>query len=277
MTKSKLIIIEGLPGSGKSTTARFVEQWLKQHHYTPALFTEGSWDHPADFESAACLDQDEYRHLKLRFPHHNQLLDSLADKRGEDVFFSYRKIQQEYGEQVPNALIEALSCYEIYELPVEKYKRLVLQRWQTFTGKVAHNDTIFIFECAFMQNPLTMLLGRNNESFNTAASFVRHLAASVYILEPRLIYLHPGDIESSIKTMAASRPPEWLDFVVHYHTEQGHGKVKGWKGVDGLIEFYKMRANLELDLLSHLPIMTLAIQHTDWEEDHARVASFLSS
>jgi hypothetical protein len=277
MTKSKLIIIEGLPGSGKTTTARFVEQWLKEHHYTPALFLEGNWEHPADFESAACLNRHEYDQLKQMFPDQSQLLDTLAVNQGEDIFFSYRKIQQEHGERVPGALIEALSHYEIYELPVEKYKRLVLERWRKFASQAVHNDTIFIFECAFLQNPLTMLLGRNTESFNTTASFVRHLAASVFVLDPCLIYLHPGDIETCVKKTAAARPPEWLDYVVTYHTQQGLGKVRGWKGIDGLIAFYKMRADLEQDLLPHLPMLTLTVHHEDWEKNLLRIESFLKT
>jgi len=275
MAKSKLIIIEGLPGSGKTSTARFVEQWLIENHYVPALFLEGDLNHPADFESAACLNLNEYRQVKQQFPNQSDLLDSLAVVRDKDIFFSYGKIQKELAESVPDALIDAIARYEIYELPVEKYKRLILEHWRSFARQAVKNNTIFIFECAFLQNPLTMMMGRNSESFNTTASFVRHLATSVYMLDPYLIYLHPGDIETSIKKTAASRPQEWLDYVITYHTRQGYGKTRGWKGIDGLIEFYKMRAGLEMDLMSNLPMMTLTVQHTDWDKDHASIVSFL--
>ena len=51
---TKLILVEGLPGSGKTTTAVFVADWLKEHGMETAVFLEGSLDHPADFESVAC-------------------------------------------------------------------------------------------------------------------------------------------------------------------------------------------------------------------------------
>ncbi|AJE51722.1 hypothetical protein RE92_12090 [Paenibacillus polymyxa] len=32
------------------------------------------------------------------------------------------------------------------------------------------------------------------------------------------------------------RSPEWLDFVIWYHTEQNYGKNKGLHGYEGIIE-----------------------------------------
>lgn len=52
---SKLILIEGLPGSGKSTTARLVHEILMQKGIESELFCEGDLDHPADYESVAFL------------------------------------------------------------------------------------------------------------------------------------------------------------------------------------------------------------------------------
>ena len=67
MVETKLILVEGLPGSGKTTTARFVADWLKQRGVETAVFLEGNLDHPADVESVSCLDEQEYANLKAQF------------------------------------------------------------------------------------------------------------------------------------------------------------------------------------------------------------------
>lgn len=46
--KTRLIIVEGLPASGKSTTARLIAKNLNDHGIHALCFDEGDHDHPAD-------------------------------------------------------------------------------------------------------------------------------------------------------------------------------------------------------------------------------------
>ncbi len=74
--QTRLLLIEGIPGSGKTTTAQFAAGWLAEHGFKPRLFLEGNLDHPADFESAACLDEAEYTGLLRQFPTCHTLLET---------------------------------------------------------------------------------------------------------------------------------------------------------------------------------------------------------
>jgi thymidylate kinase len=56
---TKLIVVEGIPGSGKTTTANFIKELLDERNISNQLFLEGDLNHPADFESVACLDETE--------------------------------------------------------------------------------------------------------------------------------------------------------------------------------------------------------------------------
>lgn len=56
----KLILIEGLPGFGKSTAAQLVYEILTEAGNNAQLFLEGNLDHPADYDGAACLTKAEY-------------------------------------------------------------------------------------------------------------------------------------------------------------------------------------------------------------------------
>ncbi len=275
MVETKLILVEGLPGSGKTTTARFVADWLKQRGVETAVFLEGNLDHPADVESVACLDEQEYANLKAQFSAEADFLVSQVVKEGDDYFFRYRYLQQTY-PQLPQALVVALARYEIYELSAEKYRRLVRQRWQHFAESAAAEDVTYIFECCFLQNPLTLFLGRHNEPVTAAQAFILELAAAVQALRPRWFYLHPGEARTTLVQAAQSRPQEWLDFVIAYHTQQGHGKAQGWQGFEGLVHFYEMRQAIELALLPQLPFPGLLVHPTDWAADQASITSFLT-
>lgn len=275
MAGTKLILVEGLPGSGKTTTAVFIANWLQERGWDTAVFPEGNLDHPADFESVAYLDRQEYVELLAQFPPETALLQSQAIQEREGYFFRYRTFQQCYPE-APETLISALAQYEIYELPVPKFQRLLLQRWQHFAETAAEGETVYIFECCFLQNPLTMLLGRHDEPVPVAESFILELADIVQGLRPCLFYLHPGDVRATLTQIAQERPSAWLDFVIAYHTRQGHGKAQGWQGFDGLVQFYQMRQSIELALLPQLPFPTLLVEHTSWPQDQARIASYLA-
>lgn len=272
---TKLILVEGLPGSGKTTMAVFIANWLQQQGRDTAVFLEGNLDHPADFESVACLDAQEYADLLALFPADATFLQSHLIQDGDDAFFRYRALQQNHPD-LAEALIAALAQYEIYELPVPKYQRLVRRRWQRFAEAAATGNTVYIFECCFLQNPLTMLLGRHDETVSAAQSFILELAEVVQGLRPCLIYLHPGDVRATLTKIAGERPSAWLDFVIAYHTQQGHGKAMDWQGFDGLVSFYEMRQGIELALLPQLPFPGLPVQHGSQTANQSQIADFVT-
>jgi hypothetical protein len=174
---TKLILVEGLPGSGKTTTAVFVANWLQRQGWDAALFLEGSLDHPADFESVACLDARQYAALLARFPAEAPFLRRQAVLEGDDILFRYRALQQNCPD-LDEALITALAQYEIYELPIATYQRLIERRWRRFAATAASGNAIYIFECCFLQNPLTMFLGGHDEPVIAAETFILELAAA---------------------------------------------------------------------------------------------------
>ncbi|MBX3060540.1 MAG: hypothetical protein KF770_29130 [Anaerolineae bacterium] len=272
---TKLILVEGLPGSGKTTTAVFIANWLQERGVDTAVFLEGDLNHPADFESVAYLDRQEYVELLAQFPAETAFLQSQVIQEGEGYSFRYRALQQSY-PHLPEPLINTLAQHEIYEQPVPTFQRLLRRRWQRFVETAVPGNTTYIFECCFLQNPLTMLLGRHDEPVDVAEAFVLELADVVRGLRPCLIYLHPGEVRATLTRIAGERPSAWLDFVIAYHTQQGHGRAKGWQGFDGLVQFYEMRQAIELALLPRLSFASLLLTHSDWSQDQAYIAAFLA-
>ncbi len=60
---TKLIIVEGLPGFGKSTTANLLYDILIEKNIDVELFLEGNLDHPADYEGVSCFNKSEFKSM----------------------------------------------------------------------------------------------------------------------------------------------------------------------------------------------------------------------
>lgn len=246
-SKSQLILIEGIPGSGKTTTARFVNDWLEQQGYHPNLFLEGDWNHPADYESVACLNDHEYTDIRIQFPDHVGFLAQHVSTINGEWFFKYRQMQHEYKGQMPVGLCEALARFDIYALPADKHCQLLLQRWQQFAKKAATEESIYVFECCFLQNPLTTLLAQHNLPDTVVRQHIWTLTETVTKLQPKVVYLARMDVRETLENIRRERPQEWADFVTWYLTEQEYGKAHGLVGFDGVIDFYTMRQSYELE------------------------------
>lgn len=275
MTETKLILIEGIPGSGKTSAARFVCDWLTQHGKRPRLFLEGDWQHPADFESVACLDYAEYADLRAQFPAQADFLAQHARQENGEWFFSYRQMQHEHSEQ-PDAFFENLARFEIYSLPAQKHQRLLLQNWRKFVANALEQDVVYVFECCFLQNPITILLAYHNLPVETVRQHILALADIVSPLVPKLVYLARQDVGATLEAVHRERTPEWADFVTWYLTGQDYGKAHNLSGFEGVIAFYAMRQAFELDVLKSLPLSSVVIaDDNDWDRRYANLASFL--
>ncbi len=182
MPGTKLILLEGIPGSGKSTAGTYLQNYLEKAGFPVRFWHEGDFDNPADFEGIACLNTSQYRKLIAHHPGHARLLEEQLTVRGDDHLIKYRKLQYLYPEQIPSRLIVELSGYDVYDgLPMKDYCRLALQRWQDFQTSAAQSDEITILECCFLQNPLTVMLARHNADPLLAREQIEKMAR---IIEP---------------------------------------------------------------------------------------------
>lgn len=278
MRASRLILVEGVPGSGKTTLAANIRAYLDARAFPSRLYSEGDLDHPADFESVAYFSCANYDALISRYAEYRDLLAEQTASRGDDRFVAYRKLERAHGQAIPADLIDELARHDVYETPEpETYCRLALERWQDFAAQAAESSQITIMECCFLQNPLTVLLGKHNVSVETAARHIRAMSDTARSLRPLLIYLWQRDTRATLERVAKERPQAWLDFLVGYFTGQGWGKAAGLKGFDGVVAFYEMRKAVELDLLRDLPLSSLVVDNSalDWAASQGQVMAFL--
>jgi hypothetical protein len=270
------VIVEGIPGSGKTSTARFAAGRLARRGVPTRLHLEGDLDHPADYESTACLGAGAYTALRAAFPAWGAELDRLAFRRGEEVLLSYRRL-----DAPPAGLFAALASKDVYELPLADWQRVTLARWEEFSRAAAQGDDAYVFECCLLQNLLTTPLARFDQPEAQAAAHVLRAAGAISALRPALIYLDPPSVRAALEKAAAERPREWFDFVSAYTCGQAWGAARGLSGFEGLVRFYETRRALEKSLIPALAalgfdVLWLDNAGLDWDADHARVDAFLT-
>lgn len=280
MPQTRLILLEGIPGSGKSTAGAYLQTMLEQAGFAVRFWREGDFDNPADFEGVACLTETLHRDLLARYPELAALLEEQLTIRGADHLLKYRKLQYLHPQQVPQELVDELFDYDVYDgLPMEDYCRLALDRWQEFTRFAECSKQLMILECCFLQNPLTVMLARHNADAQLARNQVAKIAGMIAPLNPLVIYLQPRNVRKALEDVRAERPKEWADFVIWYLTGQAYGKAHRTAGYEGVIQFYEMRQKLEVELLKELPVRSLVIQHngTEWEHCYKKIVAFVST
>ncbi|MGN0599234.1 MAG: hypothetical protein ACI4JK_05000 [Oscillospiraceae bacterium] len=190
--KTNLIIVEGLPGCGKSTAAAMIAEKLNEKGKRVVCVDEGVREHPADY----------------------------AD-------------------------------YDFPDFETEREK--ILGKWQSFTEN-ADKDTIYVFNCIFLQNPMCETMMRFGMSEEASLKYIKEISEIIKPLNPIIIYIDLPDIKATIDSVLDERGNDWLNAVIDYHTSQGYGKQNNLSGYDGYIKCLEERKIRELNILKSIDI-----------------------
>ncbi len=264
-----LVIIEGIPGSGKSTLAGSVADKLDKGHFPVQLFLEGEVNHPVDFESVAMFTAGEFDRLNHGFPGFESASKPYTTFWNDSVLLEYGRMMAEI--EIRKDVLSEIYAHDIYEsASLEEYRGLLLQRWKDFTQEALHRKDVVVFECCFMQNPITMMIGKLDADSGIVDRFIRETAEIIRPLNPLLVYLDPGEPRVTLERVAELRPESWRNFVTGYFTSQGWGKRKGLQGFDGVVRFYERMKEMQLSIADSLPFTFLRIDNSErrdnWEE-----------
>lgn len=266
----KLIIVEGLPGFGKSTTAKLINEILSQNKIEVELFLEGNLNHPADYDGVSCFNKFEFDRLVSNSGDFKEVLLKRVLKKGSNYLLPYRKIKNEFGDQFLDELCNDISRNDIYELPFDKNVELIADKWNDFAEIALEDDKVYIFECCFIQNPLTIGMIKYGEQKEKIINYVMKVAKIIENLNPMLFYVEQDDLEFSFRKALKERNPEWSTGIVDYYTNQGYGKEHNHSGVEGAIKVLEARRNLELEIFDMLKMKKEKINNTKYEIDSYR-------
>lgn len=275
---SRLILVEGIPGAGKTTTARKIKEKLIDEGKEAILYEEGM-SHPADMAWNACLKEDEYNDFikkcsemwegsKKSISKEELISRIQRQTRIEDnnAILAYTKI--DFPEDCYWSLIGDVASKEICDgrKSLDEFRDIHLRRWSKFAEQALLNDNIYIFECAFLQNHIFELLGVYEKSDEEIYLYLKSLLETVKSLSPSIVYIEPSSVEDIIiqaanesKSPEGSRP-DWIDEVANWVSNMNFGKSHNLKGIEGVFYFCKERLRIDKLMIEKLNVPVTIIK-----------------
>ena len=275
---SRLILVEGIPGAGKTTTARKIKEKLIDEGKEAILYEEGM-SHPADMAWNACLKEDEYNDFikkcsemwegsKKSISKEELISRIQRQTRIEDnnVILAYTKI--DFPEDCYWSLIGDVASKEICDgrKSLDEFRDIHLRRWSKFAEQALLNDNIYIFECAFLQNHIFELLGVYEKSDEEIYLYLKSLLETVKSLSPSIVYIEPSSVEDIIIQAANERKspegsrPDWIDEVANWVSNMNFGKSHNLKGIEGVFYFCKERLRIDKLMIENLNVPVTIIK-----------------
>lgn len=275
---SRLILVEGIPGAGKTTTARKIKEKLIDEGKEAILYEEGM-SHPADMAWNACLKEEEYNdfikkcskmwEVSKKSISKEELISRIQRQtRIEDnnVILAYTRI--DFPEDCYWNLIGDIASKEICDgrKSLDEFRDIHLRRWSKFAEQALLNDNIYIFECAFLQNHIFELLGVYEKSDEEIYLYLKSLLETVESLSPSIVYIEPSSVEDIIiqaanesKSPEGSRP-DWIDEVANWVSNVNFGKSHNLKGIEGVFYFCKERLRIDKLMIEKLNVPVTIIK-----------------
>ncbi|TRZ38302.1 hypothetical protein CEQ21_23155 [Niallia circulans] len=273
---TKLIIVEGLPGSGKSTTAATIHEILQNHPIKSELFLEGNLEHPADYDGVACFSPSEWSLLEKNI-NKKDILHSSVEYNNGLFLLPYRKLMNQNKGLFTDIELSSIFQHDIYELPFEQYAALAVKKWADFAETAWHNDKIYIFECSFLQNPLTIGMIKWAEAQERLTEHIARLEEIICKLNPVLFYVSQEDVKGSFLKAFDERPVDWSTGFIDYYTKQGFGKMHQLHGIDGTIQVLQARKKLELKMYENLSIQKFILNNSSYNLQRSDIVKMLTS
>lgn len=252
--------MEGLPCSGKSSASKIIAGITNG-----LLFDEGCGNHPADYEFSAFIPD-----IATEFtPEEREELNALSQKQDKGIVVELNKLD--------GALFDKAFRYKIYDcLDWDNERRVMLDKWRSFVQN-ADKDSIYVFNCVLLQNPMCETMMRFNFDKELSFEYIRQICEIIKPLNPTVVYLENTEISRSIKGALAERGEEWLNAVVYYHCNGNYGMAHGLSGFEGYISALEERQRRELEFLPQLPVRSVVLTNPqqNWEETYQKIRNLI--
>lgn len=248
---SKLILVEGLCGTGKSTLAERLHRYLIQQGISSRFYDEGAKGHPASLNWHAFFREEEYEELLKQYPDAANEIRLRAIKDGSNYLIPYREVKT-FNEL--DALCAELKSHELCwtDSPVaslSEFTYSIQQQWARFAELASTSEEICVLEAVFFQHQIHDLLGHYQAVDRQIEQHIQGIADQITAMNPVLLYLtQPSVREQQVWISSVRSRP-------HFATEQN-------------IKFMENRKRIELMLLDMLPFPTYMIENVnlDWED-----------
>jgi adenylate kinase len=262
----RILFIEGLPGSGKTTYANKLKKYYESKGLRVVQFSEGDL-HPIDLAWCAMMDKDQLEHVLETYPLLKDEILRLTKKEDDKYITAYTRVRH---EEISQTFYDEMKAYEIYRTKnLNTFLEAHLKRYEYFSNHY-DQDTLYIFECIFLQNHITELILNYNLDKEEIIDYFQKLIKPLEKLNPMIFYIYQNDIKhifhKTIEERRTDQPEkyrDWIDEVIIYLESTKYAKSLDFLGREGMLRFGQYRQNLEQKILKKI-----GIDYKVFELDH---------
>ena len=251
---SKAYFIEGIPGSGKTTYAQRLFEHLKSSGKSVVLYSEGDL-HPIDLAWCSIMKSEDFTSLTEKYSKYRDQILAHSKFNEDTVITAYTKVRVEDSDA---SFFDDFSPYEIYRTKdFNHFKDTHITLWETFNTD-HKKDTIYIFECIFLQNHINELNLKFGLFEAEIQKYFQELINTLSNLETYILYIKPLNIKKTFDKVIEERKSnnenykDWIDLVIEYLENTKLGKTLGYSGYEGALRYFEDRQKLECNLLEKL-------------------------
>lgn len=253
---NNIIIVEGLPCSGKSTTANYLADKLGFK-----CFDENSGNNPVDYEFDSFIKGSELDN----FDKEEQLfIRNNSNKKLDGYLINLNNIDKK--------IFDKLLKYKIYDfLPWNIESKIMLNKWEEFVNN--YDNSKYVFNSVFLQNPMCETMIRFGFDIEVSKKYISKIYEIIKNLNPIVIYLKSDNIKENIESCLDERGDKWLKMVIDYHCDGVYGKKNNLNGFNGYIKCLKERQKREIEILNDIGIDFIIIDNpsNNWDESYSKI------
>ena len=277
MIDSQLIMIEGLPSTGKTTNARFIHIQLERNGINAKWIHEVAMPHPVLFFDEVGFTHDEYREFLQLFPEAADVLNKIAIIKKSTVGIHLPEIQWYYMDEIGEEVYQALLKYDVWQFPLDTYEKFALEKWAHITENALKNrGEVYIIDSALFQFQIFSFLFKNRP-YEDLQNFIDRIVNILQPLNPCLIYLYRENTEATIDYLEKDRGASYLEYLWQRDKAQPYYEGKP-PGAGSFKQFLRDYAGMAELLFDAFPANKLSLDISDgnWNCREDEMLSFLS-
>ena len=276
MIDTRLILLEGLPGTGKTTNSDFLRIQLELNGNKANWIHEVSCPHPTSFFDEANFTYNEYDEFLKLNPKFADILNDNAIFRLNTLGINLLEIEWKFIDIIDEKLFKALRQYDVWEFSFDKFYKVSLDKWSKFVeGALENNNEIYILDSSIFQFLIFYILLKN-EPYEYLENLIHKIMNLILPLNPCLIYFYRENTEETIHYLVRDRGIKFLEWIYERDKKQPYyiDKPKGAEGHKQFLRDYSKYAKLLFESINckKLPI---EISEGDWKSYEISMLSSL--
>ena len=276
MIDSQLIMLEGMPSTGKTTNSRFIQIQLERSSMKTEWIHEVAMLHPVLFFDEAGMTYEEYDKFIKTYPQTADILNSIAVFRKSTVGIHLPELQWNCGGKIDDKVYQALLEYDVWNFPIDVYKKFALEKWEYFTRIALENrDKVYIIDSAVFQFQIFTFLFKNRP-YQELQSFIEQIGDIIRPLNPCLLYFYRENTEATIDYLVKDRGISYLEYIWNRDKDQPYYADKP-PGAESFKQFLRDYADMANLLFASLQInkISFEISNGNWESLEDEMLSFV--